>query len=269
MYSVQRVLYMPESSNDTELLNMLNVISVFNQLSSINLKIYCDENYITILKNYSNEHILFIEKDAQFEKTIAADIIITYGSGVIHFMKLKIPIIIIGPYGLGGWITPDNFPYLLKYGFAGRAGGVYEEYVPVEIVAHELLEIKNCKDLNSVLEANKVIAEKLPYMPLSSYNEIIAEQSPFYKIIINQEGRWQLQPNLASNIVFESAGDSVALKRKHIHDTLCTISREDLPFFQSINNATNCKELCKISQMNENDFWEMMYALNEKRIIIF
>ena len=250
---------------------MLKLISVFNQLSSLNFNIYCQENYIGFLENYTNEHIHFIKSGIQSEDGffLEADIIITYGSGVIHFLKQKIPVLIIGPYGLGDWVTPENFFYLLKTGFMGRAGGILDEFIPVEIVAHEMLTIKDFKDLPSICKANKKLADKLPYKPLSSSPEIIAEYTALQKRMNDPQARWKLQPALASNVLFENNGETIIIKRRYIHDTLCSVSNEDMPFFQAINGTVNCKELNKISQMDEDDFWEMMYALNEKRIIIF
>lgn len=263
--------YIQDTKSENELLNLLQVIAIFNQLNSAILNIYCDGYYFNILKDYSNEHIQFIKKntDDGEEMPIETNVIITYGPGAIHFLKRGIAVVIIGPYGLGGWVTLDNFAYLLKSGFAGRPGGTIGEYIPVQILAHELLSIKECKDLSSVLIANKEYADNLPYKPLSAANEIIEEDNALQEQLHHRERRWELQPFVASNILFEQVGKTIAIKRKHIHDTLCTISQEDMSFFKAINGKANCKCLFKDFQMDEDDFWETLYSLNEKKIILF
>ena len=269
--SLLRVTYIQDAKCDNELQNLLHVISIFNQLNSVSLKIYCTENYLAILQNYLNEHIQFIKKFEDNEKEISleTDVIITHGPGVIHFLKQQIPVIIIGPCGLGGWINPDNLPFLLKNGFVGRAGGTMGEYIPVEILAHELLAIKECKDLSSILTANKEFVDSLPYKPLSAANKIVDEHKALQKNLYDPHARWQMNPFIASNILFKEATDTVAIKRKHIHDTLCTVSKEDMGFFKAINGKTTCETLCKATQMDEDNFWETIYSLNEKTIILF
>ncbi len=266
-----KVVYIEDDENDNELQNSLNIISIFNQINSVDLFIYCNEKNIEIFRGYSNDDIQYIQKSADTNKKtpLEADVIITYGPGVLHFIKQLIPVIIIGPYGLGGWVTPDNFPYLLKSGFVGRAGGTFGEYIPAEIIAHELLTIKENKNLSSILNANKAYADSLHYKPISAANAIIAEATELQEKINHSQKRWKLYPIVASNILFEECNGTVAIKRKHIHDTLCTVSKEDVAFFNSIDGKTDCKTLFKVSEMEEDDFWETIYSLNERKIILF
>lgn len=265
-----RVTYVQEQENDTELQNLLRIVSLFNQLNSIEPFIFCNQEYAEILNSFSNEHICFISQFAEgIPDTISTDVVITYGSGVLHFLKSQIPVVIIGPYGLGGWVTSVNFPYLLKSGFRGRAGSTSEEYIPPEIFAHELLSVKDCKDIDDVLVGNKGLADALPYPPLSDIDKIRAGHSAQMKKLNDQQARWKLKPRMASNIMFESIDEAIIIKRRHIYDTLCTIDKEDLPFFRAINGETTCRQLYKDAEMNEEDFWEMMHSLHEKKIILF
>jgi hypothetical protein len=265
------VLYVQEASTNKDMQNLLQIISIFNQLNSIVLFIYCDEDVADILQNYINEHIKLIKRvlGIGINISLETDVIITYGPGAIHFIKQGIPVVIAGPYGFGGWVTPGTLPFLLKNAFLGRAGGAMGEKIPIEIFAHELLSIKECKELTSVLDANKKYVDRLPYQPLSEAQKIINEHTVFHKKLHDSKTRWQMIPAVASNIVFEACGETIAVKRKEINDTLCTVSKEDMPFFKSINGKTNCEVLHKDSDMNEEDFWETIYSLNDRKIILF
>ena len=266
-----KIIYIPDQYVNWELKNELSIISIFNQLVTINFTIICEEGYIELLKQYSNQNISFLSKVevANGEIKLNAHIIITHGSSVIHFLKQQIPVIIAGPYGFGGWVTSQNISYLIKNGFLGRAGGTFGEMIPVELIAHEVLAIKECKTLQSMLKEAKEFADNLSYKPLSEANEIIERFENRKAQWEHHSNRWRLEPFIASNILFKEAGETIMITRKYIHDTLCTISQEDLPFFQKINGEINCEELFKNSGLEENEFWEIMYSLNEQKIILY
>lgn len=266
-----KIIYIPDQYVGWEIKNELSIIAIFNQLVTINFTIICEEEYIELLKQYSNQNISFLSKVevANGKIKLNTHIIITHGSGVIHFLKQQIPVIIAGPYGFGGWVTSQNISYLIKKGFSGRSGGTFGEMIPVELLAHEVLAIKESKNLQFNLKEVKKIADKLPYKPLSKAIEIIERFDNRKAQWEHHSNRWRLKPFIASNILFKEAGETIMVTRKYIHDTLCTISQEDLPFFQRINGEITCKELFKDSGLEENEFWEILYSLNEQKIILY
>jgi hypothetical protein len=81
--------------------------------------------------------------------------------------------------------------------------------------------------------------------------------------------RWNLVPRIASNIVFTGKKERVWLKRKMVNDTVCVIEKDDKPFFERIDGKTDCTTLYKLSAMSETDFWETIYSLKNRKILLF
>lgn len=50
----------------------------------------------------------------------------------------RIPVIVVGDYGLGGLITPDTFCIQYDNNFRGRVNGMKDEYFPLEILEGEI-----------------------------------------------------------------------------------------------------------------------------------
>lgn len=149
------VYYSPFGGDSKE--HVLTIIKLFNRLPSMNIKIYISNKIYDFVKGFSNSNINFFCYRIPKELSIEANKVITHGYSARSFIKQKIPTIIVGVNGLGGWITPDNINYLLKDNFKGRPSGNYNEYIPLEILVDEFTEIKEENNLNVILNKNASI----------------------------------------------------------------------------------------------------------------
>lgn len=246
---------------------LLQAVSVFNLLNA-EIQVYCPEDLIDRVRGYSNDH-LFFHSTGSGVREMAANVIVSYALGVLYFIKQEIPVVIIGPNGLGGWVTPENFTYLEREGFMGRPGGELWERVPPFIVLEELLSIKNCNDLNAVLGKDRELADRLPYVPRRKAAGILEELSYRQTLIRDEKARWQLKPAIAGNILFVRDSGTIYVRREYINDTIASFEAADFDFFKNINGRQDFRQLFEGANMDPDDFWDLVHALLEKKIIYF
>jgi hypothetical protein len=223
---------------------------------------------LPLLKQFANDHLSILLYE---DKTVASayHLVITYGSGALHFIKNEIPVIISGPYGFGGLVTTENFPYLRKNGFCGRPGGNFGEPVPLEIVRDELSVIERMEALSFNARNVRKLAENLSCKPLSAIGEIREQARVLYETLYDDRGRWELRPMLAENIQIVQKRPQILLRRAAINDTVATIQEGDLDLFRQMNGEHTCKHLLAYSKIQEAAFWKLIYALWDKKIIVF
>lgn len=250
---------------------LMQIISLFNTINFVSLTIYCPAQYHSSLSTFANEHLRFVTdpqtKSKSERQSFAADAVITYGTGALHFIRQSIPVIILGPCGAGGWVTPDNFYYFLKNGFAGRPGGTLNEPVPQTVLAEEIDGFLSSADKEQTLMELQRFASAVDCLPLSeAIREIsIKEQTHRYR---DENQKWEQMPRIASNIRFVAQNDAIALTRSHINDTIATVDPEDAAFLRQMDGSISCRDLLERSGMNAPDFWQLLDQLSSKKIII-
>jgi len=264
------VAYLPVQETDEMLINTLNIISLFNCIRFARLTIYCEEHQYKILSNYASDQISFnlYSVNQPALPNIDASIIITFGSGAIHFLKQKIPVIIVGPYGIGGWVNSVNLPYFLKSGFSGRPGGALREISPLQILIDEIQCIVNCKDVDAeILEVYEKV-QKLDILSLSQIEEFVLPFKQLFKQFYDPRIREMLRPNLSSNITFEQKDNRIYVRRKIINDIICSVDVNDAVLFTSIYEKRTFAEVRELIRSDEDNFWDTIYSLYEKRIVL-
>lgn len=260
--------FFPETSSDPRFI--FQAISVINKLPNSRFSFYLSARNCEIFSPYCNDHIKIIPLDTESNISISANLVITYGLNAIHFLRNKIPVLILGPHGIGGLVTPFNIGFLYKTGFMGRPGGGENERVLVELVAHEIGLLKDEKDIPRFLNENRVLADDLPINPLSK--EILIQGEFINKIggsYNNQSGRWELKPKLCSNMHISYLGDQLHIKRAYTSDTICTTGNEDAAFFMDLNGENTCRYLKEKYKMEEEEFWDGIDMLIKNQIILF
>lgn len=265
-----KALYISVEEHVDELQYLLQVISLFNEVPSVALTVYCSQEHYVLVKDLSNEHIVFAVRSVAHELvTLSTNVIITYGPRVLHFLKQGVPVIVIGPYGFGGWVTAETLPYLFRNGFLGRPGGATGEPVPARLLVQQLLQLKKCDNTPQMSMITQQLAEHIPCQPLSKMDKVIDDATGLQQQLEDESLRWRLIPAIASNIVFTEIKEQVFLKRKVINDTVCVIAKDDKPFFDRIDGKTDCITLYELSAMSEVDFWETIHALKNRKILLF
>ena len=262
------VYYSPFESDTKE--HVLSIVKLFNQLSSIALIIYTSPDIYKYVNEFSNSNISFYSYTDPNKLSIKANTVITHGFSTRNFVQQKIPTIIIGPYGLGGWITPDNIHYLLKNNFSGRPNGGYNEFISLEIIVDEFLEIKEEKNLSDVLNENAlIITNYLNRFSIAGIDHFVSEQNKLYSDFINTDKRSSLRAKLASNLEIIKEKQTTMVRRKEINDILFSLPESDLDFLEDLRNNFTCQELKEKYEMTDHDFWEIIIPLWERKAIIF
>jgi len=224
------VVYYSPFESDTAT-HVLTIVKLFNQLSSTNIKIYTSLKIQNYVQDFSNSNISFCSSENPKEISIKANIIITHGACARSFIAQKIPTIIIGPYGLGGWVTPDNINYLLKDNFKGRPSGRYNELVPLEILADEFLELKEEENLSALLRKNAIAVDNYTkQFDIENKQEFINKQNEVYRNFIDTRKRYRLIPKLASNVHIIKEKETTSVQRSAINDVLFSLPESDLDF---------------------------------------
>jgi hypothetical protein len=253
--------------------HLLRFISVMNRVTQVAISIYCSRDLYLKVKDYINENIQFVFKKEgrglRRPVELHYDLVITFGPGALHFIRQGIPVMIIGPYGFGGMVLPENLPYLVRDGFMGRPGGSYGEMIPSGIVQDELLHLKINRPLPAFLQQLRECVSELPFKPLSASGELIERARRLKQQLHDRDARWQLKPRIASNVEIVKKDELSYMKRLYIHDTLAVVNSKKLPFLPYIDAQENCSTLYAKSALSKTDFWKYIYMLWEKKIIVF
>lgn len=258
--------FLPEVESNLEFI--FQILSLLNKLPESSISLYLHKSLYESIAQYCNNHICVYAYDQDKALSISTSIVITYGASVIHFLRNNIPVLVLGPYGLGGFVTSGNLPFLYQFGFMGRPGSNSSEVVPIEMLAHELCLFKEAVNLDEVLSRNKSIAEAYSINSLSEeklrQKESCEKLHSFYNDFVKRNS---LKPILCSNLRLLYNNDQVFIERTYVNDTLCTLDRADAPFFHDLNGQNTCLDLQKKHGLNEEDFWDMMPSLLHKQII--
>ena len=70
-----------------------------------------------------------------------AHLVVASGLDVLRALALCKPCVVLGDYGLGGFVTPENFEQLHSVSFAGRKGAAWGEFVPGDLLETEIRKV--------------------------------------------------------------------------------------------------------------------------------
>ena len=71
-----------------------------------------------------------------------AHLVVASGLDVLRALALCKPCVVLGDYGLGGFVTPENFEQLHSVSFAGRKGAAWGEFVPGDLLETEIRKVR-------------------------------------------------------------------------------------------------------------------------------
>jgi hypothetical protein len=265
------ILYISPDS-ERELDNLLRVVSIFNLTLRVSCTVYCSVRYQTILAEFANESIRFIYYgDSKWERfhDWRYHVVITHGSGAVHFLKQDIPVLLLGHYGYSGLITPGNFTFLKRDGFSGKAGGANDEKISAAMVIDEILSLKDRTGLDNILSENTKLAQALPNIPLSGIQTVWDRINQVEAIRNDETRRWGLYPKVSSNMELVEESEDLFIKRRGINDTLMTMKKSWIDWLLKMDGGCSCRFLYTSRQMQEAAFWNLMNLLSEKKIISF
>ena len=263
------IVYFSAKSYDTEI-HVLEIVKLFNSIPSRNTTIYLSSNIFNKIKHFANDNINFNLYENSTALSVSASVIITHGYLARSVIRQKVPLVILGPYGLGGWITPENIKYLLKHNFSGRPGGNYEEVLPLEVFIDELVEINNCIHIQALLEENhKLQKQFLSKFPKTTIEEIIERLNSTFLRIQNTYERNSLRTYLTSNInIIENKGYLYA-QRYVFKDLVFSLPINERKLITDLSFGLTCQELQKKHDMESEELWELLKYLYTKKVIYF
>lgn len=129
--------YIPSNS----FYSLIQIIRFFNLHPKFRFNIYLNySDYESLLKNISNENILF--SDYCVDNLIKGnhDIFISSGPGISDLLFLERPILIVGSKGYGGLLSMKNFNQHIDCDFSGRIGGDENEPIPEQLLIKDIDE---------------------------------------------------------------------------------------------------------------------------------
>lgn len=265
----RKVIYYSDEFYDSPI-QVLRIIQLFNQLPSVNLEIYAADSIRNKLVDFCNANIEFhLGQIAEGPKEVS--LMITHGYAARKFIAQKIPTLIIGPKGMGGWVSPDNLKQLFEHNFSGRPNGSPDETLPLGILADEIMSIEQCRDLDTLLEKCKnSLQVMLAKMKHYSLQYAIEDLQSLKDRLEDKEDRNLLYPQLASNVSVIQSEDQLLFQRTTIHDLLFALPFDDWTFSEDLKQGQlNCSELQQKYQMDDQAFWEVLIPLWQRKAVIF
>jgi hypothetical protein len=264
------------SEGDSELRVVKSLIYSFNTLpQKFDLKIMCSMKQRSLLSSYSNFNTRFMNLMSNTEDHIIdADIIL--GSewlALIGISKLK-PTIIVGKFGYGGMVTPENIYEFIKNDFIGRPGGSEYEKIPISLLTQEIINVYYSRNLMATLDKNyKAIMKKFSLRKkedslINDFRKIISLD----KFVNNINKFMKLRPKLASNIViYKTNSDKWIVAKILISKILATIGKKEYRIIKDLNGKKNLETIYKsnCSSLSREEFATFLKELWNEKIIFF
>lgn len=124
---------------DNDMLNsdvFLKILPLINALADYQIYLYTKNRAIASL---INKHIKIVKNMEEIESYInRADIVIGSGYSAFLACKLRKKVIVVGERGYGGLVTETNIQAFYSNFFQGRNGGKLDEYIPLQLLAHDI-----------------------------------------------------------------------------------------------------------------------------------
>ena len=252
-------------TGDDEYLNFLRLASLLNKIKG-DIILTGTGPTINKMKDCVNAHIR-LKDIRKWESSPSLDVhmVIGYGPGLLFFMKQYIPVMIVGPLGLGGLVTTTNFHALEKNGFNGRPGGRLWEEIPQSLYAEEFSELKSW--LPETFHKISELASASSFITASCAEEYLKNLSAHRNKIYDENERWNLIPKVCSNIMFGRSGNGFYASRKLLNDTLAMF--EDVTFFSYLKQRRSFLEILKLLEEDPVDYWNFVYSIIKQNIITY
>jgi len=153
-----KILYYVEEDSD-----LRNVIAFAKhiQISTRDFQLFvlCNDHIKSMLQKIVGDHVILI--DLQIARSYSFSIALASGKIAMSTIRCRIPTIVVGKYGFGSLVTPQNIERHVANNFQGRLGGYCREPIPPAILLSEIImgiSYKN-KERN-YLNDNQIIINK-------------------------------------------------------------------------------------------------------------
>lgn len=242
----------------------IHAISLFNRLD-YPIVLYCSRKNYHLLKEISNENIKVIALQDFLPRRLEISVVVTYSLGAIYFIKRRIPVVVLGPHGVGGLITPNTFDFLHKYSFLGRPHGILWEPLPKDIFSSELMNAIRRKDIERIIEQNYQLVSKLQYLPFSKVGNEIGRLARSCRKINSTTKKWYLIPKISKNVEFKHSENEIYVRSKYLNNVIAQL--DSVHFLLLIDGNRSFKDVFNLSGLDKIKFWHIVNQLIDLKII--
>ncbi|WP_288733126.1 hypothetical protein [uncultured Parabacteroides sp.] len=261
-----RIVYCPtENSVQESDFKLLTFLQKTNALLTI-----VSDGY-QCLKNALPPFVTIVPRNSWFSAYKKAHLVVASGFDAMCAMALCKPCVILGDYGLGGVVTPDNYNNLESISFRGRKGGYWGELVPLDLLEVEIRNILVSNQEESFLDIQKLV--------MSDYNKKYFEKRFLQEIkriidlstLIKQRNKkYMLRVCLSSLFALEEMkGKQYLLRGMNCFGEL------DVEMVELLKQCAETVSVYDLIQRNGYDneeasiLWKNLYELWKEKLILF
>lgn len=261
-----QIVYCPTGNSVLE--SDLKLLTFLQKTDTL-LTIVSDE--YQCLKNTLPSFVTIVPRESWFSVYKKAHLVVASGFEAVRAMALCKPCVILGDYGLGGLVTPENYNNLLSVSFRGRKGATFKEIVPMDLLDAEIR-----KAFDSKLEEPLVIIQK---KVIADFNKTEFDKTCLARIeqiiklstlIKSQINKFSLKPQLSSLFrLKESEGKQYLMRGMN-----CFGEMEDemIELLKQCDGATSIYDLVQRNDFDTEDtdiLWDNLYELWKEKLILF
>jgi len=148
---------------------LLKIVPALNNYTKYNFTIVTGISSVIKETVNTNSTVLSAKRTNTIELIRNADLVIGFGRVILTALGYGKPAIVVGRYGFGRRVTPENIDQHLHALFRGRPGAQGEEAIPFHLLLHE---IDSC--MNATPEENKLISNSLADFLTAKYEQTAA-----------------------------------------------------------------------------------------------
>lgn len=248
-----------------------NILKLITSLYLTNTELTVISDEYLFLQNILPAFVKIAPRTTWFSSFKKAHLIIASGYEAIQAMALCKPCVILGDYGLGGFVTQENYNNLQTVSFQGRKGAYFGEMIP-----HDLLEIEIKKVLTS---DNREEVNAIQKCIISSYNPITFKKTLCHEVeriiklsneIKRKKGRMSLKPFVSSTLSIEEINEKKYIIRGI--SNLGEIETGMANLLEQCDGSSTIRELIDCNGYEEEDvsiLWENLFELWNEKMLLF
>jgi hypothetical protein len=264
---VYQILFYP--THNTVHTSLYTLVSILKQFSNVVLTIVGD-TYQVLSPSFPN-NLTIITREAAPLALKKAHIVIASERDAIQAMAWAKPCIIMGDYGLGGIVTPDNYEVLKNYSFKGRWKASFNEYIPCELLNYEIQKALSLDNQDNIQRIQKRVLKDYSYEAFSkaireNLNHIISLSKDLKK----KTTLLQLKPLRTSILSIEKIKEVVYLKKGK--EYYCEVDEEFQYALEQCNGTITIQDILSRSRYASEDkqiFIKNLLELWKKKMIVF
>lgn len=263
---VCRIVYCPTGNSMQE--SDLKLLT-FLQQTNASLTILSDE--YQHLKNLLPPFARIVPRSSWFSTYKSAHLVVASGQDAVRAMALCKPCVVLGDYGLGGMVTPENYNHLQSVYFRGRKGGDFDEMVPPSLLEAEIRKVFAFDQKEILLELQKQV--KADYGKTDFNKKLLQEIERIISIsmlINNRKQRLLLKPCLSSLVTLETLEGKQYLMRGL--NCFGEMDQEMIDLLWQCDGNVSVQGLIERNGYDREEteiLWSNLYELWKEKLILF